>query len=165
MIAKGSQSLRPASIGGLLRISGTCMKTITRSGQAWRGYHCARRGLGWIEALAGSTQAAAAARWRIVMSAHVQRGERDRLRTACGCGFLVGLWRKKNRPGGRSCSGIRRKIAIRLAYPGYMGRSGSLPHPASHSTPSCGSVMGSVHCAQRLCWLYLHHQTRQRSAE
>jgi len=95
MIAKGSQSLRPASIGGLLRISGTCMKTITRSGQAWRGYHCARRGLGWVEALAGSTQAAAAARWRIVVSAHVQRGERDRLRTACGCGFLVGLWRKK----------------------------------------------------------------------
>lgn len=101
MIAKGSQPLRPASIGGLLHISGTCMKTITRSGQAWRGYHCARRGLGWIEALARSTQAAAAARWHVVACAHAQRCECGKVRTACCCGFLVGLWRKKTaRAGG-----------------------------------------------------------------
>nr|DAI00260.1 MAG TPA: hypothetical protein [Caudoviricetes sp.] len=30
--------LRPARTGGLLRGSGTCMKTTTQSGQAWRGY-------------------------------------------------------------------------------------------------------------------------------
>ncbi len=29
---------KPASSGGLLLISGTCMKTTTQSGQAWRGY-------------------------------------------------------------------------------------------------------------------------------
>lgn len=35
---------KPASSGGLLLISGTCMKTTTQSGQAWRGYERAQRG-------------------------------------------------------------------------------------------------------------------------
>lgn len=36
---------KPASSGGLLLISGTCMKTTTQSGQAWRGYERAVLGL------------------------------------------------------------------------------------------------------------------------
>lgn len=36
---------KPASSGGLLLISGTCMKNTTQSGQAWRGYERAVLGL------------------------------------------------------------------------------------------------------------------------
>lgn len=36
---------KPASSGGLLLISGTCMKATTQSGQAWRGYERAVLGL------------------------------------------------------------------------------------------------------------------------
>lgn len=89
------------------------MKTHTQSGQAWRGYHCARRGLGWVEALAGSTLATAAARWRVVVSARVQRGELERVRTACGCGFLVGLWRKKTARVGGYGHVIAGKLLVR----------------------------------------------------
>lgn len=35
----------PARTGGLLLMSCRCMKTTTQSGQAWRGYERAQRGL------------------------------------------------------------------------------------------------------------------------
>lgn len=91
---------KPASSGGLLLISGTCMKTTTQSGQAWRGYHCARRVLGLLAAPKGATQAAAVAWCRLAAYQHVQWGESGEVRTACGCGVLVGLWRKKTAQSG-----------------------------------------------------------------
>ncbi|RLM12580.1 hypothetical protein BIY27_11505 [Gibbsiella quercinecans] len=45
MIEKGSKPIGRTSNGAPFRYSCTCMKTNTKSGQAWRGYDCARRGL------------------------------------------------------------------------------------------------------------------------
>lgn len=60
---------KPASSGGLLLISGACMKNTTQSGQAWRGYE--RAVLGLIVVLAPQCWAGMVIFWGLVVHACV----------------------------------------------------------------------------------------------